>query len=227
MAPATSEPYSQSHYEILGISRDASTEVIKAAYRRLVKKHHPDASQLDGERIRQINAAYMVLRHTESRQAYDRLLQPMAMPRSVPSQPQETVTDEAAAQQRWIQQVYVPLNRILASLLASLQPELNALSADPFDQELLESFEHYLHSCGQNLQRAQGTFRSHPNPSSLASVATRYYYILNHLEDALEELRYFTLNFDDRHLHTGHELFRRAKGLRSEAMQAMRQMQTR
>lgn len=103
-------------------------------------------------------------------------------------------------------------------MLSSLKPQLNALAADPFDPDLLESFEAYLEECGQKLAQAQQIFRRLPNPSSFGGVASRLYYALNHLEDALEELKYFPLNFDERHLHTGQELFRRAKGLRLEAM---------
>ncbi len=210
-----------SYYEILGVSRLATTAEIKQAYRRLVKYHHPDSplARKDGasaERIRQINAAYAVLRDPQARREYDRQLgSRQVLPR--PSPPQ-TVSQEAVLREAWVRQVYTPLNRVLGPLLASLKPQLNALSADPFDPDLLAAFGLYLEKCAQKLAQAQQIFRRLPNPSSLGGVASRLYYALNHLEDALEELSYFPLNFDDRHLHTGQELFRRAEGLRREAM---------
>ncbi len=214
-----------SHYDVLGVSVLATAEEIKSAYRRLVKYHHPDSllakkDRATSERIRQINAAYAVLKDPQSRRDYDRQLHSSrTSPRPQPTgSPGETVSQEAAARAAWIRQVYTPLNRVLGSLLSSLKPQLNALAADPFDSDLLESFEAYLEECGQKLAQAQQIFRRLPNPSSLGGVASRLYYALNHLEDALEELQYFPLNFDERHLHTGQELFRRAKGLRLEAM---------
>ncbi len=213
----------RTHYEALGIPRTATAGDIKRAYRELVKKHHPDASHIESERIRYINAAYDVLKHPDTRQRYDRQIQTVERDlHPIPRQPQATVSDEAAAQQQWIRAVYTPLNRALAKLLNSLKPELNALSADPFDPDLTADFEAYLDECDQTLERAQTLFRQSQNPSSFAGVASRLYHVLNHLEDALDELRYFTLNFDARHLHTGQELFRRAKGLRAEAIDAFK-----
>ena len=63
-------------YRILGVSREASDDVIKKAYRRLVFEHHPDRnpdSTEAEERIREINAAYEVIGDAEARRNYDRL----------------------------------------------------------------------------------------------------------------------------------------------------------
>jgi molecular chaperone DnaJ len=63
-------------YRVLGVSREASDDVIKKAYRKLVFEHHPDRnpnSTQAEEKIREINAAYEVIGDAEARRNYDRL----------------------------------------------------------------------------------------------------------------------------------------------------------
>lgn len=62
------------YYEILEISKNASDEVIKNAYRALVKKYHPDKngnSLITEERMSKINEAYETLIDKEKRAIYD------------------------------------------------------------------------------------------------------------------------------------------------------------
>ncbi len=62
------------YYEVLGVSRNASKEEIKRAFRSLARKYHPDVSQeADAdERFKEINEAYTVLSDDQKRAAYDR-----------------------------------------------------------------------------------------------------------------------------------------------------------
>lgn len=63
------------YYEILEITENASAEVIKAAYRALAKKYHPDTyrgSEFDREKnMTQINEAYNILSDEQKRKKYD------------------------------------------------------------------------------------------------------------------------------------------------------------
>ena len=64
------------YYRVLGVTRDASDDTIKNAYRKLVFEHHPDRNpnSRDAEaKIREINAAYEIVGDPEKRRSYDRL----------------------------------------------------------------------------------------------------------------------------------------------------------
>jgi molecular chaperone DnaJ len=63
------------YYERLGIGRDASTEDVKKAYRKLALKYHPDRNEGSKEaeaRFKEVTEAYEVLRDQEKRATYDR-----------------------------------------------------------------------------------------------------------------------------------------------------------
>lgn len=63
------------YYQTLGVKKDASADDIKKAYRKLVRKYHPDVSKAkDADlKTKEINEAYAVLGDAEKRAAYDAL----------------------------------------------------------------------------------------------------------------------------------------------------------
>src|ERR1700687_1529904 len=64
------------YYELLGVPRKASTKDIRASYRKLARKYHPDLNPGDKaseEKFKQIQEAYDVLSDPKKKQMYDQL----------------------------------------------------------------------------------------------------------------------------------------------------------
>lgn len=62
---------SKDYYAVLGVSRSASEEEIKKAFRKEAHKHHPDKAGGDEAKFKEINEAYQVLSNKERRTRYD------------------------------------------------------------------------------------------------------------------------------------------------------------
>ena len=233
------QSFSADHYQTLGLTSSASPNDIKQAYRQLAKQYHPDTrgktaggeteGGLGHDAIAQINAAYEVLSDPKLKQAYDRQRQ-AASATTTQARHQRTADvqnfyrrqrqrEETTENQlkTWLKQVYNPVDRLLSKSINGLKGEVRMLSADPFDDELMENFQTYLEDCRSALEKSKQKFKSMPNPSKVAGIAANLYYCMNQFEDGIEEIERFTTTYDDSYLHTGQELFRIASQLRKEA----------
>lgn len=61
------------YYDVMGVAKDASDDVIKAAYRKLARKYHPDVSkeQDSDKKFKELGEAYSVLKDLKKRSVYD------------------------------------------------------------------------------------------------------------------------------------------------------------
>ncbi|MEQ8962321.1 MAG: DnaJ domain-containing protein, partial [Coleofasciculus sp. C2-GNP5-27] len=167
------------HYQTLDIHPQATTQEIKQAYRRLAKRFHPDSQTetTNSEKIIEINGAYEVLSDPQRRHSYDQQLFTQFSAKRRNRQQRNEAAQKQYQRQRarshnadthleiWLQQVYKPVNRLIIPILKSLNTQINQLAADPFDDELMEDFQAYLENCRHDLNQAQSTFRSQPNPA--------------------------------------------------------------
>jgi molecular chaperone DnaJ len=80
MSTTQREWFEKDYYKVLGVSDKATDKEIKAAYRKLSKQYHPDASSGDEERFKEISAAFDVVGDPQKRKEYDevRRLGPIA-----------------------------------------------------------------------------------------------------------------------------------------------------
>lgn len=227
------------HYQTLQITQQATQNEIKQAYRRLAKCFHPDLNSkvVNSEKIVEVNAAYEILGDPQRRQSYDRQLRSGYSEDSFVRREQRTAQAQShyqrhrqkereadERQNQWLKEVYLPVNKLINSIINPLEAEIESLSGDPFDDELMSLFQSYLENCRDNFDRAQQIFASQPNPSKLASVAASVYYCLDRVSDGIKELEWYTYNYDDSYLHTGKELFRIARSLHRESQRDARRV---
>lgn len=232
----------ETHYQTLDVNETATQAEIKRAYRRLAKQYHPDSQsdQASHDRIARINTAYEVIGDPSRRTVYDQQRQGVAAADPVASAAsrakrtadaqevyryaREATQSSEAREDAWLKLVYGPVDRLLGKIMSPLRAEIRQLSADPFDDELMEGFMAYLEQGRAWLGQAQGKFNSMANPASTAGVAADLYHCLGLLEDGLDELDRFTMSYEESYIHTGTELFRRVKQIRAEAKERVKRL---
>ena len=141
----------KNYYSTLQVNPAATATEIKQAYRRLAKIFHPDSQtqSADHNQIIQINAAYEILSDPQKRQSHDRELGLGKNPNFDSVKPfvakaKKQATEADAELTIWINKVYKPINRSINQILKPLKSEVNKLSADPFDDQLMAGFQGYI-----------------------------------------------------------------------------------
>jgi molecular chaperone DnaJ len=205
------------HYQILQVKISGSPQEIKQAYRRLVKEFHPDSQHENAnhEKIIKLNVAYETLSDPKNRRIYDQQLANNSNYRQNKSnhaseyyhQNKNQSYQEEISQAKWLKQVYSPIIRLVNSIISPLDEEIEQLSADIFDDELMGIFLEYLENCRHSCNQAKQILQSQANPRLYAGIAAYMYYGLNHIDDGIDELERFTMTYEESYLYDGQELF--------------------
>jgi molecular chaperone DnaJ len=240
-APSAEGPAGD-HYAVLGVAPGSSASEIKAAYRALVKRHHPDAGG-DARWILALNAAWEELRDGDRRRRYDlRLglgsgLYPEASARgsggtaaaargaAKPRAGKGAVAVSGEELRAWLVGVYAPLDRLLGQVINPFPAALKALSADPYDDDLMEAFCAYLEQSRQRVTRAETLYRSLACPEAARGFGLSVYHCLGQVQDAVAELERYTLGYVDSYLHDGREMLREARRRRQRLQEERRRLE--
>lgn len=228
-------PPSADPYTVLGVSPEATTAEIKAAYRTLVKRHHPDAGG-DKTRIVALNAAWELLGDGDRRRRYDaehhgRHGGADGGFRGDAAQGRRTKLRERSGRDRdgllltWLQQIYAPIDRSLGQVINPFAHQLHALAADPYDDDLMEAFCEFLRESQARMTKAEQIYRSKACPEAAKGFSLSLYHCLSQVQDALAELERYTMGYVDDYLRDGREMLREAKQRRERLHQERRRLE--
>ena len=149
-------------YEELGLKKNATKSEIKSSYRSLVKQHHPDKGG-EKERFLAIQNAWEILNDPVKKEQYDRsLLSSSSSFDSLNENWEEKFNSKkynSSIKDRevktWIKEIYTPINRSISQIIKPLNKEIKELSADPYDDQLMENFCIYISISQKKIEKVE------------------------------------------------------------------------
>ena len=211
------------HYEILGLSENASNIEIKKAYRLLAKKYHPDTGG-EKDKFLAIQQSWEILNDPLKKENYDRNLY-LSRKSSVDlnvnwslelKAKKNTSTIKDANIQDWINTVYNPANRLISLIIKPLNYQIKALSADPYDNKLMDDFCDYINSCQKKIEKVESIYKSKIVPNSISIIGLDLYHCYSQVKDALSDLDRYTKGYVDDYLFDGKEIMKEAKRIQAK-----------
>ena len=200
---------SKDPYQILKVHPSAKLEEIKKAYRKLVKIHHPDKGG-DAAVMLEINSAWEILKkkHKDlnlNKVNNSKLYNQNEYKREANnhSKPEDL--------KKWFQNIYLPIDKLLGQIINPLGAKIRDLSADPYDEILMDSFCLYLEQSKNKIIKIKKIYTSFACPSIIRDFSLDLYHCLSHVEDGINELERYTMGYVDNYLHDGKAMIAFAK----------------
>ena len=163
-------------YEELGLGKSATKSEIKSSYRSLVKQHHPDAGGKK-ERFLAIQNAWETLNDPIKKKKYDSsFLSSSSSFDSLNENWEEkfnskkynsSIKDKEV--ETWIKEIYSPINRLISQIIKPLNNEIKELSADPYDDQLMENFCSYIILSQKKIEKVEKIYNKKIVPKSISA----------------------------------------------------------
>ena len=200
---------SKDPYQILRVHPSAKLEEIKKAYRKLVKIHHPDKGG-DSAVMLEVNSAWEILKKKHK----DLNLNKVNNSKLYNQNEYKRETNNHSKPEdlkKWFQNVYIPIDKLLGQIINPLGSKIRDLSADPYDEILMDSFCLYLEQSKNKITKIKKIYTSFACPSIIRDFSLDLYHCLSHVEDGINELERFTMGYVDNYLHDGKAMIAIAK----------------
>ena len=200
---------SKDPYQILKVHPSAKLEEIKKAYRKLVKIHHPDKGG-DSAVMLEVNSAWEILKKKHK----DLNLNKVNNSKLYNQNEYKRETNNHSKPEdlkKWFQNVYIPIDKLLGQIINPLGSKIRDLSADPYDEILMDSFCLYLEQSKNKITKIKKIYTSFACPSIIRDFSLDLYHCLSHVEDGINELERFTMGYVDNYLHDGKAMIAIAK----------------
>jgi len=196
-------------YQILKVHPSAKLEDIKKAYRELVKIHHPDKGG-DPKVMLEINAAWEILKKKHKNLNLNTINNPKVYKKTNYKKEQPNYSNSEDIK-KWFQNIYLPIDKLLGQIINPLASKIKDLSADPYDEILMDSFCSYLEKSKDKIKKVKIIYTSMASPSLVKDFSLDLYHCLSQVEDGLNELERYTMGYVDNYLHDGKSMISEAK----------------
>ena len=196
-------------YQILKVHPSAKLEEIKKAYRKLVKIHHPDKGG-DSAVMLEVNSAWETLKKKHKDLNLNKVNNSKVYKQNEYKRETNNYSNSEYIK-KWFQSIYLPIDKLLGQIINPLGSKIRDLSADPYDQILMDSFCLYLEESKNKITKIKKIYTSFRSPSIIRDFSLDLYHCLSHVEDGINELERYTMGYVDNYLHDGKAMIAIAK----------------